>query len=759
MNYKANFRGLHRIPDVTACLQYEISFIKDTGSTYSEIFLEGDSPCRLVYNTSDTPFDAVRTSYLEINVVADTYLEDILPSEPKEVKVVLTNKTSNQVVFTGWLRPYVLNANYRDEYESFTLYADDCLGILQYFPFEPKSSATTTIVTFHDILVQICETGENLTGFYWPRTKYKGTSLILPTHLEISEKNFYYDDVDETLKLDEVLEEMAKFVGFTAMQVGDRLYLVDFQNSANNSSHYLTPYLKSNSYNRGNPVYVGETIAINQSYITGSNPQITIEPIKNKIEVKDNYYNVEYFIPSPFDDELLTNRYSPIGDNYNFNYSVEVPFTAETSRGKYMNGNWGHHWEDVGDTAYTYFNRVYDNKYWESVYSGGTFSFPYGYRTQVGGTIIDHGHAKKDYKSEYGQNIVTSSITWKRYLMITQLNHGRPMMGWTLWEALVYPEQPPMDYPVFRLKSGYTADFMFATDSYLVINGKIKFEKYSDRPYINPEWVHESPKYRRYFAHGTSIMSFGYMAFKLGIGGKWWSGSGWTTTEQGFWVAPEKTQDGYAEYNTDSHILNNIRWDLYIGAEGYKIPLADVDITQPITFEVLLPSLQFVNEDEPGYNGFAYISDLSFKVYRAGESEGENDTENDFVETNVILSGATMEMPSIELKITTAGKGSKASWSDCIYVNNRTRSLLDLVREPNISGNTAMRPEQNIVKKYVDQYSVQTKKISIDVPSTLSQLTRFENLDIDNPNDKYVILGSEIDFAEGSQRITAIKKN
>ena len=757
MNYKANFRGLHRIPDVTACLQYEIAFIKDTGITYSEIYLAGDSPVVLEYNTSDTPFDPVRTSYLTINVVADTYLEDILPSEPKEVKVVLTNKTSNQVVFTGWLRPYVLSAGYREEYETFTLYADDCLGILQYFPFEPKTSGITTIISFLDILVQICETGEGLKGFYWPRSKYKGTSVILPDHLEISEKNFYYDDVEETLKLDEVLEEMAKFVGFTAIQEGEYLYLFDFQALSANSSEYMSPYMKANNYSRGTATYIGGTHGITQPDIVGGNPQITIEPIKNKIEVKDNYYNVEYFIPSPFDDELLTNRYSPIGDNYNFNYSIQIP---DKGRAHFRNGRREKN-EDVNDDEYSYFHRVYDNKYWESVYSGGTPSVLYPYQTMVGGTIIDHGHAKKDYKSDYGQTIVTSSVTWKRYLMINQQNYGRPMMGWTLWESLIYPVQPPVDHPVFRLKSGYIADFILANDAYLVIDGKIKFEKYEGRPYINPEWVHQPPKWVSFFAHGTSIESFGYMAFKLGIGDKWWNGSGWTTTEQGFWVAPEKTQDGYAEYNTDSGILNNIRWDLYIGADGYKIPLSDVDITQPITFEVLLPSLQFVNEDVPESNGFAYISDLSFKVYRAGESEGENDTENDFVETNVILSGATMEMDSIELKITTAGKGSKASWSDCIYIpNSRTgRSLLDTVREPAISGNTAMRPEQNIVKKYVDQYSTMTKKISVVVPSTFSQFTRFENLDVDNPNDKYVVIGSEVDYANGSQRITAIKKN
>ena len=757
MNYKATFNGFNPAIGADTCIEYELKLIKDSSSSvYTEIELSGDNPCRLTYNTSETPFDAIRASYLTISVVADSYLEDILPSTPKEVKVTLTNKTNNIVVFTGWLRPFVLSADYRDEYETFDIYADDCIGILKYYPFEPKTSGTTTIVSFHDILVQICETGENLKGFYWSRTKYKGNTVILPTHLEISEKNFYYDDVDETLKLDEVLEEIGKFIGFTVLQEGEYMYLIDYQALKSNNSLYMTSYLKSSGWNSGSNTYKGGTTALSQEYVTGSNPQITIEPIKNKIEVRDNYYNVEYFIPSPFDDELLTNRYSPIGDNYNFNYSVEVPSVAGYAH--YRNGRRSKG-EDVRDDDYQYFHRVYDHKYWESIYSGGTYQYPYQYRTMVGGTIIDHGHAKKDYKSEYGQNIVTSSVDWKRYIMISQQNYGRPMMGWTLWEQMVMPNQPPLDYPVFRLKPGYSVDFLFSEDSYLVINGSIKFEKYKDRPYINPEWVSDSPKWVSFFAHGTSIMSFGYMAFKLGIGGKWWNGSGWTTTEQGFWVAPEKTQDGYAQYNTDSSILNNIRWDLYIGADGYKIPLAGVDTTQEITFEILLPSLQFVNEDEPEYNGFAYISDLSFKVYRQGESESDNDTENDFVETNVISSGSVIDMSSIELKITTAGKGSKPSWSDCIYAYSGNRVLLDTVREPNISGNTAMRPEQNIVKKYVDQYSTMTKKISIDIPSSFSQITRFENLDVDNPNDKYVVLGSEIDFANGSQRITAIKKN
>lgn len=758
MNYKATFNGFNR--ETNTCIQYELKLMKETGSTvFTDIELSGDNPCRLTYNTSDTPFDAIRASYLTISVVADNYLEDILPTTPKEVKVTLTNKTNNILVFSGWLRPFVLSAGYRDEYESFELYADDCLGILKYYPFETLVSGKTQIVSFHEIIKQICIVGE-FGDYYWPRTKYNGSTVLLPTAMAISEKNFFYDDVDETLKLDEVLEEICKYVGLTAVQEREDLYLFDYQALRTNANQYMTRRNKINGYGRSTNVYVGSTLALSQDYIVGSNPSITIEPVKNKIEVRDNCYEVEEFIPGIFDDEYLTNRLSPTGDSYNFNYAVEVPITAATHRGKYRNGR-NTKWEEVGDTAYTYYHRVYDSKYWESVYNNGLTPISLAdYKTDVGGTIVEEGHAKNDYDSEYGQTIIASSIDYKRYLMISQQNEGRPMMGWTIWDSLIMPAQPPLDCPVFRLKSGYTVDYVFPQGSYLVINGAIKFEKYKDRPYINPEWTTKAPKWVRFFASGTSIMAFGYFAFKFGIGGKWWNGQEWTTTEQGFWVAPEKTQKQNPAYNIDSHILNNVKYDLYIGAEGYKIPLDGIDTTQPITFEVLLPSLQFVNEDVPEFNGFAWISDLSLKVYRQGENEADNNTENDYVESNVISSGSVMEMSAIELKITTNDKRTKASWSDCILLGARdSKTLLSTVREPAIAGNEARRPEQNIVKKFVDQYSTQTKKISIDIPSTISQFTRLENLDVDNPNDKYVILGSEIDYAYGSQRITAIKKN
>lgn len=758
MNYRAKFKGPNLMPGQSGCTEYWVDLIKDNGEDVTEIELSSTNPCVVRYDESDTPFDPIRYSRLTLNVVADTYLEDILPSTPQEVKVYLTDKTHNNIVWVGWLNPMILSADYRDEFEDFELQANDCLLTLKNYPFETLTSGKTTVVTFNDILAQICDKCGLLLGYYWPRTKYHGNTIVLPTHLSISERNFYYEDVDETIKLDEVLEEMAKYVGFTAIQEGEYLYLFDYQRMSGATSEYMSLYRKSSSYTSPINSYVGSELTLGQTYVKGPNPSITIEPIRNKIEVRDNYYPVEEFVPDIFDDENLTNRFSPTGSSYNFYYKVDVQKVSY--RGSYLYGTGilgaEKYKDDKSESGYTFYHRVYDNKYWHSVYNGSSTTAN-NYKTDKGGTIVEHGCVRDDYVDEYGQMIIQSNIDWDRYIMISQQNEGALSFHLTAIDGVLYPITSPQDYKVFGLNTGYTLDFCSGTDSYLVIDGSAMFEKYTARPYICPAWDEISPKAPK---TQNSTYSAPYLGFVVGIGGKYWNGQDWQNTRTGFWVPLKRTQKGYMFFNTESEILNNVRWDLEIGADGYKIPLAGIDLPNgDVTIDVLLPSLQFINNSVPLYNAFCWIKDLSFKVYKKGEDAESLDEEKDCVETNYINSGATTTMGTIELKITTATEKSRVSWSDCIYSYNSANTLLDGIREPAIQGNTQQRPERNIIRKYVDQYSTMTKKISIELPVGISQFTVFKNLDVDAPTDGYVFLGSEIDYADGSQRITAIKKN
>lgn len=771
-NYRAFFKGFNRGPANTGETEYRIDFITNiSDSNYSEILLAAEQPVVLTYDDNETPFDPVRYSRLAVNVVCDTYLEDILPSEPMQTKVELTNLTSNTKEWVGWLTPMVLSADYRDEFETFQLQANDCLKVLQYLPFELKGESIG-YASFKDMVVQMCNrTGQLLSYFYWPETKKIDNAIVYPEQLLVSEKNFYYSDVEETLKLDEVLEEMCKYFGVTAFVNGVSLYFIDYK-----GFDYTTNYRRySASGTRQGQFSLGNSITLSQGYVSGPNPQITIEPIKNKIEVHDNFYTADYFIPSPFDDEFLTNRL----DEDNFYYTKEHKYYSPAAPTYPDGATWGfwqkysedkkvdkdHPENNEDDSSYRYFHRVYDHKLFQSVYRTKsnpqeslyikpTFNYHSWY---IGGTIVDHAAVREDYKNEYHQTIIANKRDFTRYLMIRQDNVGIFPIDWHRNEYYIFEpyQTSPLDYPVFSLVSGYTSNVAVGSNSYLVIDGSAIFERY-DRPYIRPSWTTEGNKIK-WNSSRSRTAATGTLAFVLGIGGKYWNGSSWQNARTGFWVPLKRSQEEYPIYNQSSEILNNVRWDLFINADGYKIPLDGVDTTGEIVFDVLLPSLQWWYDGTAEYNGFCWIKDLSVKVYREGQDADMTEEEKDYTITNTISSGSVMEMSTIEFKITTANDSSNPAWSDCIY-SGSTKHMVGEMVEPAI-GSDGNTPEMNTVEKYVNQFSQLTKKIIYELPLTVSQFDRFTNADVSEPNDKYVALGTEIDFANGNQRMELIKIN
>ena len=413
--------------------------------------------------------------------------------------------------------------------------------------------------------------------------------------------------------------------------------------------------------------------------------------------------------------------------------------------------------KNADDSSYRYFYRVYDHDQFESLYNGQATKPSIWYQ-DIGATIVDFAAVRNDYVNEYGQMTVANKRDFTRYLMIRQNNQGIFPVEWEVKYGQFIPKLvSPQQTVVFRLKPGYKADVMLGSGSYLVISGNAMFTRYSNCPYITPHWTSEGNKIKWNSSKGR-IAASGCLAFNLGIGGKWWNGQSWQTTKVGFWVPLTLTQEEYPFWMIEAPILNNVRWDSNINADGYKIPLAGVDTSGELTFEVLLPSLQWYYDQSADYNGYCWIRDLSIKAYKEGQDQETVDDESDYTTTNIINSGSVQEMPTIELKITTSNDTSHPAWSDCIYQSGNTKELLQSVREATVS-DSGQTPEMNIVKKYVDQYSELTKKISIDLPLSLNQYNRIKGADVDNPDDPYVILGTEISFAEGKQRVEMIKKN
>jgi len=770
-NYKGYFSDLQ-------CRKYEVRITSSgDSSAYQEILLAGNQPFVVRYNTSNTPFDPVRTSTATINIVHNDYLEDALSSCAQGTKVELLDVTTDtaSTVWVGYLTPRVYDAGYENCYETFSLEAADCISSLQYKDYVESNSGS--IVNIKTVLAQICDACGELEGWYWTRSKKvngPNGAIILPEHLSIAEHNFQTNDTEEEWKLSEVLEEICRYLGFTCLQWGKRMYFIDYQYLETNTDLYATWYSKSGGYNAGSASHLDGTYTVTSGSYMSNGAQISFEPVYNKVVVNANMYAVEDIIPSPFDDKFLTNRRS----EDDFYANVEIPTVSPDVAtyphgGKALSLGFQQNYVEekdpetnkgLKDSKYRYFHRIYDHKYYESVYSWPNGTEVYlgdsirassaVTRDYRGGTIIDLGVVRQEYKSETQQWIVPSKLNYTRYLCICQ-KHNNNKTG--------------MNNVVFRLKSGYRPMVMVDDKSYLVLNCSAVFERHENRNYINPEWNNTECK-TNWAATGHYRNAVSRPAFRIHVGNLGWSSYNNQWVPAGSvndYCAPEMRWDekDITFWNHEIEILNNVSWEDKLNCEGIKMPLSGIDITQGVSIEILNPAPSFYgNKGNPSnqnvfyeYNAYCWIKDLSLKIVQEGQEDGGN--EADVVYENVIDECSVNDMSEIRVRITTHSYDVKPSYSDMIYTKDGNAAFLMGIYEEALHDNLAQKAEENIIQKYVHQYSTQTKKITLTLGSNISPMQRLVGVDVENQGIGYVQLGTEIDYAMSRQTITTVEKD
>ena len=756
MNYRGYFMDLEN------CDEFMVE-IKKSGDTSSfvDIEMNGDSPFVATYETSNTPFEPIRQSTATIMLVGDDFM-DCVSSTPNGTTVKLYK--NNTIEWAGYLKPYIQSQGFQRCIDNVELEASDAIALLQYVKYQVIGSYKD-IVTIKNIIDYICDQcGEIITGYAWPETKTINGSTLYPSSLKISEQNFYTSDTDEPWTLKQVLEEICRYIGLTAIQYGTIIYFVDFGAALVENPTYRV-YLKSSDYETYETITTTST-TISQENIRGGS-SLNWEQIYSKVSVKDSFYKPDYYTPDIFKDDYLTNVYAP---DYPWTcrenplvlnrFNLPIPM--------YINddGEFGY---DASDDAYRYYNRRYTNKYYSSIYytSGLTSYTPPDMtasaltRDYIGGTIVAYANVKQMVSGSTSYEDA-ANISFNKCLLISQMDRpdylGNPGMQ-SIWQYS----------PVFQLNSPYTNPVIHhGTDTYIVINATALYERYAKRDYINPDWTSEGVA-----ANKGSVSSAGNtrpkLVFTLGINGNWWNGSGWTDTETAFYIEAEsgtyieefKVNRRKREFmffandnwNTDRGILNNVVWSEWVGLEGYKIPLDyNHDFYGPITFKVHLPvklaDYNGQHDDDCTLNSYCYLKDLSVKI----ANKGSENTDNDLVINNIIDGVMENEMSEITCKITTYDEKGGLSYSNMGYEGG----LLTTVKDAALS--TAQKPEENLIERLVNQYSSPTIKLQLTLTNDYNALNRITNIDLEEYyGKKWVVLGQNINYRSGSQEINIIE--
>ena len=87
--------------------------------------------------------------------------------------------------------------------------------------------------------------------------------------------------------------------------------------------------------------------------------------------------------------------------------------------------------------------------------------------------------------------------------------------------------------------------------------------------------------------------------------------------------------------------------------------------------------------------------------------------------------------------------------------------FLEAVKEENLGQTQAQKPEENIIQKYVHQYSTPTKKMTLPLPIDITPLQKLYGVNVEEGKtyEGYVQLGTELDYRMGMQTITCVQKS
>ena len=764
---------------------YRLEIYK-SGSTdkWQEVKLTYEEPFVARWEAADNPFAPSRISTATINIVHNTYMQDVFPSKATDTIVKLYKDRSNTIVWQGYLKANVYDMGFELENEELSLEASDGLAQLKYLNYKCINDSSTwegasmasAFAILKNMLLKV-----GIKEVAWHRCKTDAASNYLYlTDFIMSEKNFFSSDNNEPWKCNEVLDEICKYVGVTAIQQGERVYLIDFSEYKNTSSiTFRVDDLTSSTGNYYMSSLNVEAYADTPEAYMLNGADISFYPVYNKATVKASLYIPEFILPDIFTDD--ENQYSyRLGDS-----SKVIMAKRPVTPWKYTDKK-GDEQTDGDDAAADFPIKLLDYKGWEShYYSGGTYKIlsesiynsESAVTNYVGGTVIERAQVKGSRK--YYDVEGTPSFERGLFLRCNGEMIEDAEFGYDEWKGDEWRTQVSgrCQYVI----SGSTLDKyqeMFTSfgdyrlacpadsaDTYMVLNVSAMWERYP-QPYVNNEWSSDATGY-----FSTNIHTYQYppvLNFMLQCGSQYYNGKEWQSSRCGFRVPMEHnteekkrnsiTYDANTgnEWNSEKKSYNNILWLNWSTDKGFKISLKGLtDRSGKLYLSFLTPNtlVGFRNDTkdvkdvykQKGYSidGAVWITDFSLTMAR----DGNPAEDKDITYENVIDDENLNALDEEEFKINTAVKGSKPSYS---FVMNTSGGYFDLYKQWATSYQY-LCPEEQWIAKQVEHFSVPRRQISLTLSDSIYPFARIKE---GWTGKEYAVMGTEVDYSNGRQTIT-----
>lgn len=787
---------------------YTVNIITNGDGSTTKEFTLGGSPFTTEMDNSDKIiYKPCKYQSATIEMVSQDYNFDIYSSTAQGTKVQLLK--GSEIVWAGFITPNLYDQGFNEFRETISLEAIDGLSTLQYYKYTPVGE-TKDIVSFISIINHLISQCHSYSYFYISDNIQKDntTNSSINESLYISEQNFFDEkkenetDNDVAWTMQEVLEEICQYLGYTCIAEGDSVYFLDYDAIREG----INTYYKYTVDNIANPTKVTKVFhkMINENDHSENGASLSLDKTYNKVKVKDNLYDFNLAIPDPFDDvDNIT--------SYNENYENEWE-TGYTSMEKLYHYNPTTKFIEFWGTAYSPEKSPHQRDAYVVVQYKKNPKFKcYKYNDKLEDVTASY-EGGLNYKDTQNFSGATLASMWVNHLTLdddteikakTDLNS--PLLVTTTWADIragnKYTSLECIANALHLIQPSYSDYIILSSQSDEHTTTYINNKNYQNYPYFETtEYTDTNNLYGSpnaylllsgsyYFSgiprnrkcmfpldnmdvdpkDGDNPIKDLFIPAKLQIGNLYWNGVDWTKSEAFFniEVDPANGNSNRLDNYMDRFLnfRNTVSWGSNITHKGTLIKLPEVLVKGEPKLTIYKPYGFNTKGKNDAYKPYcAIIKDLKLEVV-VDVADADSDTEY----TNVIDTNYASELDKIEFKINTY-TGKKPTYSAVAYKKGDDYVYLDTVYNKALGEHQVgteradgvnsqygeLNPEEQLIWKISHQYKEPSVKLDFNLRNDIKVYGLYSNTTL---RDKYYIVDKiDTDYKQAQSAVTLIEK-
>lgn len=772
--------------------------IKTGGNQRQELTLSGSPFVTQMDQSDEIIYTPAKYQTATVGFITPDYNLDIYSPAAQGTKVELYEVgNSDTLMWTGYVTPNLYDQGFSKHIEEVQVECIDALSTLQYFKYSTENKST---VTFWYIINKLIKQCNAYTQFYISdntQLTEDGNSCIAKK-LYISESNFFDEkedgetDQDVAWTCQEVLEEICRYLGLTAIADKDSVYFVDYDAIKAGINTYWRYTVDNNS---GQKVTVNFRKAITGSDFSATGSTLSLDNVYNKVNVVSDYNTFEDVIPGVFDNmvNITAGSDTALASSSNVNNGMYGEVVSGNDGNMIImmdrvynpqSGSYG----DYNTVAVKYFNNP--NYKFYKYNSGGlditnTYtSLNYTDTKTIRGATIAQFFVKKLDKISFWQSmlmqILQGYLTLDDWLKRNQISN----LTFTNYIMMLNPDtnhisnENAVNYPYFETVVNDTNALFGGQNAYLLIKGSYIFHYFNDDPYPIPDNEADISEGRYKIDASTA-----YLLAKLQWGDLYWNGDSWQNANTTFTIpfvpsnADGDDRRADALMFKENKFVNTVSWRIGTNETGQIIPMPDATVAISG-----LPKLTIYKPIDPTWEGHGqhykmnrvFLKDFAIKAI-VGDPTFSNANDSDTNYSMVIDEDYIQELGDIKMRIATHDN-KNPNFSCVAYMDGDEYRFLDKTYNKALSDEVSglvfngingdevcdglLRQEWWLVYRIYKQYSTASIRLNFSLRNDNEIWGLYSDGAIDEQQSgkKFIADSISRDYRFNTQEITLIEK-